>query len=367
VGDSVTHQRSFLLTFVSGSEFSMVRKHEANNMTLRQSLGKNKRAQLGTRFTNLVMAAILLAGLVMILPTRGVRAADLLNVNFNTTTDGFTYQDDSFGTSQPSYASGARTASGGYGGTGGLQITLGGVNATAITGMSGGYSYTLTLAGSETGVILSFRYKLDQTATYEFDEYTRMLVKVDGTQYGRGNKNYVDHIGGDGSSTQGNSNTYLPTTDWQQTQIYLGNLAAGNHTIILGGYNNHKDASDESTTITVDDVVLTSGNTAPASTPAETLAGRVSSSQFLTYMQGVAVFHDRCRASGMSCSSTDYTTNYMNALGWIETQLQAMGYTTVRHIHLEYGGNELVCHQAGHGDTHPDVHGHGHAGRARRG
>ena len=91
----------------------------------------------------------------------------------------------------------------------------------------------------------------------------RMLVKVDGVQYGRGAKNYVDHIGGDGSSTQGNSNTYLPTTDWQQAEIYLGNLAAGSHTIVLGGYNNKKDAADESTTATIDDVVVTSGNAAP--------------------------------------------------------------------------------------------------------
>ena len=93
--------------------------------------------------------------------------------------------------------------------------------------MSGGWSYTLNLAAAETGVALSFRYRLDQTATYEFDEYTRMLVKVDGVQYGRGAKNYVDHIGGDGSSSQGNSNTYLPTTDWQQVRNLPGQPGGG--------------------------------------------------------------------------------------------------------------------------------------------
>ena len=154
--------------------------------------------------------------------------------------------------------------------------------------MSGGWSYTLNLAAAETGVTLSFRYRLDQTATYEFDEYTRMLVKVDGIQYGRGAKNYVDHIGGDGSSSQGNSSTYLPTTDWQQYEIYLGDLAAGSHTIVLGGYNNKKDAADESTTATIDDVVVTSGNAAPVTTAAQTLAGRVSINQFLAYNQGIA-------------------------------------------------------------------------------
>ena len=81
--------------------------------------------------------------------------------------------------------------------------------------------------GAETGVTLSFRYKLDQTATYEFDEYSRVLVKVDGVQYGRGAKNYVDHVGGDGSSTQGNTSSYLPTTDWQQLPDLPGRPGGG--------------------------------------------------------------------------------------------------------------------------------------------
>ncbi len=149
-------------------------------------------------------------------------AGTLLSVNFNSSTDGFSYADDAFGTSQPNYASGVRTTSGGYGSTGGLQVSLGGVDATAITGMSGAWTYSLNLGAAESGVILSFRYKLDQGAFYEFDEYSRVLVKVDSTQYGRGSKNYIDHIGGDGSSTQGNSNTYVITTDWQQVNVYLG-------------------------------------------------------------------------------------------------------------------------------------------------
>ena len=55
----------------------------------------------------------------------------MLSATFDAGYDGFTYQDDAFGTSQPNYASGARVASGGYGGTGGLQVTLGGVDANA--------------------------------------------------------------------------------------------------------------------------------------------------------------------------------------------------------------------------------------------
>jgi hypothetical protein len=271
------------------------------------------------------------------LQPRVLAAGTLLSVNFNSSTDGFTYTDDAFGTSQPAYASGTRTTSGGYGSTGGLQVSLGAVDATAITGMSGAWTYPLTLGTAESGVVLSFRYKLEQGAFYEFDEYSRVLVKLDSTQYGRGSKNYIDHIGGDGSSTQGNSNTYVVTTDWQQVNVYLGNLTAGNHTLTLGAYNNKKDASDEATTLVIDDVVVTSGNAVP-SNPVQPLVIRSNISQFLAYNQGIAQFHDRCRGSGMGCSSTDYTTNYMAALAWVESQLQGMGYTTVRH-NFNYSGN----------------------------
>ncbi len=187
----------------------------------------------------------------------------LFTAGFASGSDGFIYQDDTFlGTAQSGYASGVYISSGAYSG-GGLKVTLGGVDANVINGMSGGWRYTLNLASAQTGVALSFRYKVEQTATYEFDEYSRFLVSVDGALYGRGAKNYVDHIGGDGSSTQGNSSSYLPTTDWQQYQIYVGSLPAGNHTIILGGYNNKKDAADESTTILIDDVAVTGRQPGP--------------------------------------------------------------------------------------------------------
>jgi hypothetical protein len=287
---------------------------------------------------NIICILSLLLGLFLGPRVPIASAATLFSANFNSTTDGFTYGDDTFGTSQPNYASGARSTTGGYSSTGGLQVALGGVDANAITGISGGWSYTLNLSVAESGVSLSFRYILSQTATYEFDDYSRVLVKVDGVQYGRGSKNYVDHIGGDGSSTQGNSSSYLPTTDWQQVDIYLGNLTAGNHTIVLGGYNNKKDASDESTTLVLDDVLLTSGNPSPVPTNAQTLTGRVDINQFLTYLQGIAQFHDRCSASGVSCSTAGNTTNYMNSLAWVEAQLQGMGYTTYRH-NFNYSGN----------------------------
>ncbi|OQB01452.1 MAG: Aminopeptidase S [Chloroflexi bacterium ADurb.Bin222] len=299
------------------------------------------------RFNRSWAKPILVVAFVLLYLSSGVVAplaqaapdATLLAANFNSTTDGFVYIDDAFGTNQPAYASGVRTASGGYSGSGGLQVTLGGVNATLVSnGMSGGWRYTLNLASAESGVVLSFRYLLSQSATYEYDEYSRVLVQVDGVQYGRGSKNYIDHVGGDGASSQGNSSTYQPTTGWQQVELHLGDLAAGSHSITVGGYNNKKDASDETTTIVLDDVLVTSGNPAPTATAAEVLADRADFDQFLNYNRGLAQFRDRCRFSGMGCSSTDYSTNYLNALSWVESQLQGMGYTTVRH-NFNYNGN----------------------------
>lgn len=259
----------------------------------------------------------------------------LLTANFDTGADGFVYQNDAFGTSQPNYSSGAWAPSTGYGGTGGLQVSLGGVDANPISDMSGGWSITLNLPADETGVTLSFRYKLDQSATYAYDGYTRMLVMVDAMQYGRGAKNYVDHIGGDGSSTQGNSNTYLPTTDWQQHSIFLGNLAAGAHTIVLGGYNSKKTAADQSSTVTIDDVLLTSGNPVPAVTDRQTIVNRLSRSQFVNDLQGLTSFGDRCRMS--SCPGSP-ANSFFNAQAWVASQLTAMGYTVQYHTSTLNGG-----------------------------
>jgi hypothetical protein len=275
------------------------------------------------------LAGLSLVGALAAWPASAVVASTpLLTADFNTNADDFTYQDDAFDPNQPGYASGTHTSSGGYGGSGGLQVTLGGGDDNEINGMSGGWSYTLDLAEAQTGVVLSFRYKLTQSATYEYDEYSRVLVAVDGLKYGRGAKDYVDHVSGDGTSGSGNGpgnrNVFTPTTEWQQHQVYLGELAVGPHLLVLGGYNHKKNAADEITTLVIDDVAVTSGNAAPVS-DVQTLVNRVSQEEYLSHIQGVAQFNDRCRMSG--CSSADY----LAAVTWLEGELQALGYETYRH------------------------------------
>jgi len=43
---------------------------------------------------------------------------------------------------------------------------------------------------------------------------------------------------------------------WRQVTINLGVRSAGAHTLTLGGFNNRKDASNERTTILIDDVTV---------------------------------------------------------------------------------------------------------------
>ncbi len=45
------------------------------------------------------------------------------------------------------------------------------------------------------------------------------------------------------------------TTGWRLFEI-TGSIAPGNHTLIIGGYNNRKTATTERTTILIDNVVL---------------------------------------------------------------------------------------------------------------
>jgi hypothetical protein len=173
----------------------------------------------------------------------------ILAASFDSGKDGFVYLDDAFrGTGKPGYASGKRVASGGYSG-GALRVSLGGIDNTKVLGMSGGWrrSFTLSAPGQ---IVLTFRYKLTQSPEYESDEVSQMLVSVNGLLYGQAPNDYVAQVAGNGS---GGSKV---TTGWRSFQVTL-TLVAGNHTLIIGAYNNKKNSTNESTTALIDDVILT--------------------------------------------------------------------------------------------------------------
>ena len=164
--------------------------------------------------------------------------------DFGSGADGFSYTDDAFGTDNPYYASGGWGSNDGDSG-GGLSLTLGGKDGSDITdGMSAGFSKDFTLDESGDGTI-TFSYRLDAASSYENDEYSQVVVEIDGQQVGVDGNDYVVQVNGGGD------------TGWQTVTIDLGNLSTGSHTITLGGYNNKKTSSNEDTEIQFDDISIT--------------------------------------------------------------------------------------------------------------
>ena len=118
--------------------------------------------------------------------SRYLGGAILLQANFDSDDEGFLFLTDIFrSTSAAFYASGNYISSGGYAG-GALRVVLGGIDNSIISGMSGGWQKTFTLA-ADSNVTVSFVYKLTQAANYEPDEFSQALISVDGTLYGEGN------------------------------------------------------------------------------------------------------------------------------------------------------------------------------------
>ena len=100
--------------------------------------------------------------------------------DFNLDTQGFAYSDDQFhNTRRPAYASGNHASASGYGGSGGLHVVVGDVDAKHILdGMSGGWSKDFDLDDASV-VEISLKYRL-MTTQYDADECGEALVAIDG-------------------------------------------------------------------------------------------------------------------------------------------------------------------------------------------
>ena len=173
----------------------------------------------------------------------------VFEADFDAGLDGFVFADDTFrGTNQPDYADGALVNPGGFV-DGGLQVTLGNVDDDDILGMSGGFSREFTL--DEPGeVIVTFKYNLTQSADYEADEFSQILLALDGVLQGTNGNDFIAQITGNGNGSGAQS------TGFQEVTINLGELAAGNHTLTFGGFNNKKTLANEETEVVFDDIVV---------------------------------------------------------------------------------------------------------------
>jgi hypothetical protein len=172
--------------------------------------------------------------------------ADDFIADFDTGWDGFDYVDSPFDIdtikSNGAYEQGDRSWNGGVGGSGGMRVTLG-QGASSAYHLSGGFRRTFNLSSPE-NVTISFYYNLTMDLHYEDEEWGQVFMRLDGTDYSVGARLYG--IDGDESTDQ--------TTGWQQAVLDMGTLSAGNHTLIIGGYNNQKSQYNENTTIVIDNV-----------------------------------------------------------------------------------------------------------------
>lgn len=172
----------------------------------------------------------------------------LFQADFNSGTNGFAYQDDQFrGTAQPGYASGTHTSTGGYDGSGGLQVRLGEAPSGSPIISSGGWDISVGIE-NPIEAIVSFKYKLTQSPNYETSEYSQMLFSFDGNLVGDG-RDYIDQVNGDGNDGGDIS------TGWKQASFNL-TVDSDANSFTLGGYNNASTYTNEYTTIVIDDFVI---------------------------------------------------------------------------------------------------------------
>ena len=172
---------------------------------------------------------------------------EVLSENFNSNDGGFTYSDGNFrGAGSSGYASGNYDA-----GNGEIAITLGGDDTTDSYDMAGAFTKDFTVSETATDSTLTFSYRLTHADGFESNEYSEVLVEIDGQLYGLNGNDYIDRAYGDG---QDNNSSY--DSGWVTVNIDIGDLSPGSHTVKLGGYLNQSTHYEEEAEIRFTDVSI---------------------------------------------------------------------------------------------------------------
>lgn len=183
-------------------------------------------------------------------------------------TAGFAFVDDTFeGTNDAGSADGTLNPNGGFSG-GGIDVTIGGKNF--LTGLfnpasSGGWKKTFTVAEASS-IEVSVRYRMVLDSSYEGDEFGQALLEIDGVRYGNSSGNSLSQLNGGAGVNQ--------DTGWR---VYTNSifLAAGEHDIVLGAYNNQSNSGTEVTQVFFDDIQIgTPARPAAICGPNSQIAGR---------------------------------------------------------------------------------------------
>ena len=178
--------------------------------------------------------------------------SSVLNVNFNSSTDGFSYQDDLFnGTNNTAFASGTRLPNDGPANDGALQVFLDDPTTLGNRGAaSGGWTKQFTLDQEET-VFVSLDFRMILAHAFENDEFGEAILEINGTRLGNDLNNALIHTSGDGQSP-----TTLPVDSGWLSETFQIQLSAGTHTLRIGGFNNKSTFEDENAEFLFDNIVI---------------------------------------------------------------------------------------------------------------
>ena len=205
----------------------------------------------------------------------------LLSADFDSDFGGFEFIDDIFSTSNPEYSRGSFSQP--RGGTHRAVTTLGGRNNREVLGMSGGWQSSFYLS-TETEVKISFNYRLKQTANYESNEISQARIKIDDEEI-----ILAEFEGDEDGGSSKNSGI-------QDVELTI-NLAAGDYRIILGAYNNKKDARNEKTFVSYDNVVIIGRRNEPGPVTKKLVAKGVEFGSITVMPDGTV---DRSRVEGVN-------------------------------------------------------------------
>ena len=127
-----------------------------------------------------------------------------------------------------------------------INLGVGGVDNTTQINISLGVKRNFFVPESSATEIFII-YTLNAAAGYDADEYTDVLLSLDGQTINYNGNPYLYRIVSGSPTSSGQQNV----------TIALGSLSAGNHEIVVGVFNNKKTYNSESSSLLIDQITIT--------------------------------------------------------------------------------------------------------------
>jgi hypothetical protein len=181
---------------------------------------------------------------------------DLINNNFDATTEDFTYTDGggAWGGTDPVNAdvAGTRSTTDGNTANGSLEIYIDGVSNATSTNISGSWDASITPTDDMVGVQITFAYRHFAQADLDLGDDTEVYIDFNGTIY--------DDLGGNSfiSQTLGaNGGGANDDTGWVTVTVDLPDLTASTtYSLSIGILQTAENSGNEDSYLRIDDLIL---------------------------------------------------------------------------------------------------------------